>query len=154
MASYVVLTPPGGDASGERTLFIRDGFAFLALVLPIFWFLWHRLWLAALLFVAIVLATNLLMASEGWYWTGFALSLAASLIAGLEGQQMRIAKRERQGWSLDAVIEADDLATAEALYFAERPATTAPPAEAVRPVPAMPRRRDDRFGLFEWNGGR
>lgn len=49
MASYVVLAPPEGD---EHAVIIRDGFSFLALILTVFWLLWHRLLFAALMVLA------------------------------------------------------------------------------------------------------
>ena len=40
--------------------FIRDGFSFLAFLLPPLWLLWHRLWIeAALALAALVLAAGL-----------------------------------------------------------------------------------------------
>ncbi|WP_099867058.1 DUF2628 domain-containing protein [Pararhizobium haloflavum] len=158
MASYVVLKPPGGDPAGEDAVFIRDGFAFLALVLPIVWFLWHRLWLWALVFIALAIATSMMMMTDDWYAAGFALSVATSLLAALEGQNLRIGKHLSKGWEQVAVIAADDVGTAEAVYFAGHesyaPAVQASPP-AARPSEApRTRRKPGTYGLFEWNGER
>lgn len=153
MASYVVMAPPEGDPEGTETRFVRDGFAFFALVLPFMWFLWHRLWLWALAFLGLAVASHLLMSADGWDAAGLAMWLAASLLAGLEGQNMRIRYWERRGWICEAVLEAGDAASAEAIYFesSRRARPAAPSAAAMAPPPP---RDDGTFGLFEWNAGR
>ena len=156
MKTFLVMIPPGGDPQGERTLFLRDGFAFLALVLPVVWLLFHRLWLWALAFLAIAIAENWLMASDGWFLTGFALSAASALFAGLEGNRLRMERLERQGWTVAAVIDAETLDDAEAFYFADRQASPEViPQEVPQPTPpSAPLRPAESFGLFEWNGVR
>ena len=55
MASYVVMEPPGAsrnDAAAGAVL-VRDGFSFLAFLLPPLWLLWHRLWIEAALVFAL-----------------------------------------------------------------------------------------------------
>ncbi len=119
MASFVVLTPPDGDDRDERAVFIRDGFSWLALFFHVIWLFWHRLWFAAaVLFLVLV---GLVAVAEAWpQWasvTGLALLILAWFVA-LEGNGMRIVKKERQGWHMRAVIEAQNAATAEEIYYA------------------------------------
>lgn len=159
MASYVVLSPPEGDPEGTRTVFIRDGFAVLAFILPAFWFLWHRLWLWAILFIAITLLSGYMRGLEGLSTIGLAVSVCASFLAGLEGQQLRIRRLERLGWTARDVVEAEDPSMAEAIYFAERAVPARPEPDLKRPaappsvtyIAAPPA---GTFGIFEWNGGR
>lgn len=159
MASYVVMSSPEGDPDGTRTLFIRDGFAVLAFILPAFWFLWHRLWLWAVLFLAVALVSGYMRGLAGWSMVGLTLSVCASFLAGLEGRQIRILRLERAGWRIEDVVEAEDLAMAEAIFFTERPAPApaeptrkrATAAPAVTYIAAPPA---GTFGIFEWNGGR
>lgn len=165
MASYVVMMPPD-DGRGEDALFVRDGFAPLALVLPVVWFLWHRLWLWAAAFLVIAIVANVMMERDGLFYAGLALSVCASFFAGLEAQALRVAARERQGWRVAAVIDAPDAGAAEAMFFASPHLAAAPaPAEAEtigphrvsqRPLPQAPLgpRRSPAQGIFEWNGGR
>jgi hypothetical protein len=166
MASFVVLTPPEGDASGDRTLFVRDSFSIVAFLLPFAWFLWHRLWLWALAFLAIAIGANVLSAQDGWFHVGLAVSVVSSFFAGLEARSIRIGRLDAAGWQQVAVIDADDLVTAEQIYFAacamptttttrQMPAPDEPGAPSRRPYSQRAQARgDDAFGLFEWNGGR
>lgn len=167
MASYVVMIPPGGDPQGERTRFIRDGFAFIAFVLPVVWFLWHRLWLWAALYALLFIATGYASELAGPGWPVMVVSLCTSIFAALEGPALRVAKLRRLGWTEAAAFDAPDRATAEEMYFAaasipgieqksETPEVTrrrsghayGPDQDAARPRPALP------LGPVEWNGGR
>jgi hypothetical protein len=118
MASFVVLTPPDGDHSDEQAVFIRDGFSLLALIVPVIWLLWHRLWFAAalLLLVSVGLAAAFDTLPQ-WSLVFAAASLALSWFVALEGNAMRITKKERQDWQLREIIEAQNAATAEEIYF-------------------------------------
>ncbi len=170
MTSYVVMIPPGGDPRGERTRFIRDGFAFIAFVLPVVWFLWNRLWLWAALYLLLFVATGYVAEEAGFGWPMTIASLCASIFAALEGPALRVAKLRRLGWTDAAAFEAPDHATAEEMYFATagifdigQKAETSqtpepvrrqsghafgPDQDATRPRPAVP------LGPVEWNGGR
>lgn len=57
MTVYTVLEPPpSGDdlRDAERVAFVRDGFSWLALLFPLLWLLWHRMWLVLVLWIAVV----------------------------------------------------------------------------------------------------
>ncbi|MDA4845333.1 DUF2628 domain-containing protein [Hoeflea poritis] len=135
MASYVVLTPPDGCEKDERAALIRDGFSLLALIVPVIWLLWNRLWFAAimllLLSVAIAVAISQLPA---WSTVFTVSSVMISLFVALEGNNWRIAKKERQGWDLRAVIDAPDHATAEEIFFSAAAQTN---QQKPRPAPAF-----------------
>lgn len=119
MASFVVLTPPDGDETDERAVFIRDGFSAFALLFHLFWLLWHRLWfVAALVFLVFV---GLTAAVEAWPQWSFFCAVAWLVLVwfvALEGNAMRIAKKERQDWQIKAVIEAQNRNTAEEIFYA------------------------------------
>lgn len=143
MASFVVLTPPDSDEPDDRTVLIRDEFAWLALIFPFIWALWFRLWFAAamllLLSIAIAVAISLFPA-QSMIFT--ASSLLVSVFVALEGNGWRIAKKERQGWAFKGVVEAQNHATAEEIWFtqalekpaSQRTAPSPPPAAGKRPV--------------------
>ncbi|MGO4834631.1 DUF2628 domain-containing protein, partial [Rhizobiaceae sp. 2RAB30] len=91
MASYVIMEPPP-EASGRvsrEPVFVRDGFAFLAFLVPFFWLLWHRLWIEA----ALALGVALLLGGLGEYGgagpLASLLSLLVSIYVGLEGAALR-----------------------------------------------------------------
>jgi hypothetical protein len=167
MASYVVMIPPGGDPQGERTRFIRDGFAFIAFVLPVVWFLWHRLWLWAVLFGLLFVATGYASEELGFGWLVPLASLCASIFAAIEGPALRVSKLRRLGWTDVAAFDAPDHRTAEEMYFAAadtfQPFKTNETPEPVRrqsgreygPDQDMARPRQVLpLGPVEWNGGR
>jgi Protein of unknown function (DUF2628) len=120
MASYVVMGP-AEDRTGEQAIFIRDAFAPLAVVLPVVWLLWHKLWIEA--GVALIVMLSLTATLE---WLGLAelAGLAAFLIglyAALEGSALRIFAARRKGFAEKAVIDAASVGDAEEHYFLTRP---------------------------------
>lgn len=118
MASFVVLTPPDDGELSERAVFIRDGFSVLALFFHVIWLLWHRLWFAAALLVLILV--GLIAAVDAfpqWSLLVVVTWLVLVWFVALEGNGMRIAKKERQGWRTKVVIEAQNAATAEEIFY-------------------------------------
>ena len=135
MASFVVLTPPDDPEAPERAEIIRDGFAWFALIIPVFWLLWHRLWFSAALIAAGFgrrrarhgylsrLVGRLLQPPPScfrftWPWKATACALPGA--------------NDRTG-RFDAIIEAPNGATAEAIYLAELGHT---PKRRVPPPPS------------------
>ena len=134
MASFVVLTPPDRVNARENATFIRDGFSLLALIFPFFWLLWYRLWFAAILLLLI--SVGLAFAIEAlpqWSPVAIAASVLLSAYVALEGNGMRIANKERQDWTIDAIIEAQNVATAEEIYFSDN-SDASPTTGPGRPV--------------------
>jgi hypothetical protein len=147
MAVFVVMEPPAADAveASERAVLVRDGFAFLAFLVPPLWLLWHRLWIEAAIAFAASVALTALGDAAGLGFAGAVLSLLVSIFVGLEGQALRINALRRRGWREWGVVEAGDIAEAEIRYLAgeepgealvEAPRPTA--ATMVRPIPAGP----------------
>lgn len=135
MASYVVLTPPDGNELDERAVLIRDGFSLLALIVPVIWLLWNRLWFAAAMLLLLSVAIAIAISQIPSWSTVFTISsVMISLFVALEGNNWRIAKKERQGWQLRTVIDAPSHATAEEIYFSAAAAT---PEQQPRPAPAF-----------------
>lgn len=158
MATFLVLIPPGAGTRDEKARFVRDGFSWIALLLPVFWLLWHRAWLAALLAFAVQSLGSAVADHPVFGVAGLALSLATGLLVALEGPTMAAAALERKGWTLDAVIAAGDRDTAEAIYYAAAPAGEAAAAERARAVlPASAtssRRHAPMLGLVGFEEGR
>ena len=56
MAAYVVMEKGGASArTAADAVFVRDGFHWVAFLVPAVWMLWHRLWLEAVLALDIYL---------------------------------------------------------------------------------------------------
>ena len=122
MAIYVVMEPPAANAveAAERAVLIRDGFAFLAFLVPPLWLLWHRLWIEAALAFAAGVGLTALGETAGLGLLGAALSLLVSIYVGLEGPALRINALRRRGWRDRGVVEAANAREAEIRYLAGR----------------------------------
>jgi hypothetical protein len=120
MAIYVVMEPPAASEAEavDRAAMVRDGFAFLAFLLPPLWLLWHRLWIEAAFVIAASVALTALGETAGFGFIGAALSLLVSLFVGLEGTALRVNALRRRGWREWGVVEAGNAAEAEIRYLA------------------------------------
>lgn len=152
MRTYTVHLPRDakpGDARGfERAILVRDGFNWAAFFFSVLWMLWHRLWLAALATLLVLVgasaALEALAISEG------AAALASVLLAvliGLEGSSLRRWTYARRGSPVVDVVSAPDYESADALacsrFVARAEAARAPmPVPPPLPPPA-PARRDE-----------
>lgn len=115
MASYIVMEPPSRGA--ENAVLVRDGFHILALVVPVVWLLYHRLWIEAL---AVLVVGALLGGVGSWFGLGATASAASLMLAifvGLEGAAMKIAALRRRDWREWGVVEADNAGDAEIRYL-------------------------------------
>ncbi len=164
MATYIVMEPSAEAwRKGEDTAIVRDGFHWLGFVLPVFWMLWYRLWMEA---VVTFVATTLLAAAGRYFGFSGAASLLVLLIAlyaGFEGAALRLAALRRRGWSEWGAIEASSLADAELRLGSEaepametttpepRPDLPSPPSSG--PARAAPV-RGPALGLFAYPGRR
>lgn len=138
MASYVVMEPPGNVSSEapETAVFVRDGFSFLAFVIPFFWFLWHRMWVEAVAIFITILAFAALRSFEPVASAAWAVSLLLSLLIGLEASTLRLWSLRRRGWRMWGVVEANGWKDAEARYSCER--MNEPESRPVTPTAARP----------------
>ena len=137
MASYVVLEPNSNELHGVDTVFVRDGLRWLAFLFPVFWLLWHRLWIEAALALALALGIGALATLEG-FAGGTLLSLLVALFFGLEAPALYLAALRRRGWREVGLVEADSLPMRRrAIWPRPSPSPLRPPAAR----PADPRSR-------------
>ena len=133
MAGYVVMQPSGDASKADGAVFVRDGFSWLAFLVPPLWLLWHRLWAEAALSAILLFAVSLLGEVAGFGMTAPLASLLIALWFGLEGQGLRIAALRRRGWREWGVVHAGNGDEAELRYGLEaEPASR--PAAAPRPI--------------------
>ena len=137
--------------AAERVLFVREKFFWLALILPLFWLLWHRLWVGLLGWIgAVVIIGGIIWALNLDQITAAAASLSPALVVALEGTELRRRKLLRQGFREAGVVVADDLEDAERRFFARwlaREETLRPaPSGPVPPLPPLP--QTSVIGLF------
>jgi len=100
----------------DRTVLIPDAPALLALVFPLFWLLWYRLWWASLFYGLLSLIFMILLPSKLSLMV-IVLTVIPGLFLFLEGQELRRKMLERRGWKLVATIEDQDISSAEYRYF-------------------------------------
>jgi hypothetical protein len=129
------------------------------LVLPVFWLLWHRLWIEALVALAVIFAIAALGGLAGYEVVGWAVSLLVGLYVGLEGAVLRVAALVRRGWTAWGVVEADSVDDAETRFVldfdpTEPIAVEAPPAAAQHPRASHYRPSADGPGLLLNSGDR
>jgi hypothetical protein len=159
MAIYVVMEPPAANAveAAERAVLIRDGFAFLAFLVPPLWLLWHRLWIEAALAFAAGVGLTALGETAGLGFLGAALSLLVSIYVGLEGPALRINALRRRGWRDRGVVEAANAREAEIRYLAgeEEPEEMAVEVPPLAPTGApRPASTGPALGLLGYPGRR
>ncbi len=120
MTIFTVHSPPASDVSSDdsrlRTRFIPESKAILALVFPLIWLLWHRLWWPALFYLLISIALALGLATQFGVMIGL-LTFIPGLYLFLEGHELRRHQLERRGWRLTGIVEGSNLASAEMRYF-------------------------------------
>ena len=160
MASYLILTPPGGpDKNQVRTRFIRDGFSWMAFLFPTLWMLFHRLWLQALAAFLLQSIGWELIHRPGFFAAGLAILLGVHILAALEGSHAAYRNLLAGGWRTEGLVSAPNLATAEEIHFSD----IEPKAEEnIRSnnwdIPPSPNNNPSRggpgFGLPGYDGGR
>ena len=158
MTVYTVHIPPGvSDPTlrADRTVFLREGFSLGAFVFGWFFLVWHRLWMAAI--VWLVLAG--LIAGFGYAvhaQAGFPLALLAlmHLFVGVEGFDIRRWQLERHRFRMADVVTGSAREEAEYAFFHRQP------EDAERTGTALPSRivaRDTTpavIGMFPDENGR
>ena len=147
----MVFEPPerDGDAveRAERIVFVPDRFTWSAFLFTPLWMLWHRLWLALLVYLAVVAAVIVGLDRAG-FGTGARAAIVAliALLIGFEAPTLRRWNLRSRRWRELGTVIGDDLETAERRFFEAwvTPERKSPPASAVRTgAPAT-----DVVGLF------
>jgi hypothetical protein len=161
---YSVYEPASDDediaARADRIAFVKEGFAWLALIVPALWLLYHRMWIEFVVFMALIFGLEWAFGADGqgaeivgW------LSLAITVLFAFEANDLRGAMLERRGYRFAGVATGRGREEAERSFFTgwlsqrERPRRGVPPPEKITPgaKPASPSRGrggDDVIGLF------
>src|SRR5262245_29723866 len=117
MRYYSVHAPNGEFEAPEDYLFVKDGFSWPALFVPILWVLWHRLWLTLVWYIVFVLvvawARRLLI-----YDTATAVAILGTVLFSLEANNMRRLSLESRGCHEVGSSFGKDITEAEARFYA------------------------------------
>ena len=113
MARYVVLESDI-ETKEQKIRVMRDGFAVIAIGLPLPWLLFNRLWFEAVLLLPFVIAIAITPFSVDTFLLVLVCNLSLGLIIALEGDGRAIAKAKRRGYrEIGVVPEAHTLEEAE-----------------------------------------
>ena len=116
MALYVIQARGTDQTALERATIIKDGFSWPAFIFAQLWLIYHRLWLALLIWVLAEVAFTLLVLPHTATGTFIAVDFLAHLFIGFEGNRLRLAKGARSAVLVD-VVEGRDRDEAEARFF-------------------------------------
>jgi Protein of unknown function (DUF2628) len=152
MRSYTLHLPadarPGESIGLDRAVLVPDGFVWPAFAFTVLWFLYHRLWIAALAVLVGLVALAIAGIAFGLpTGAGLITTLLAAWLIGLEASSLRRWTLARRGWPVrDAVIAAKpEEAEARAIgrWLEASPSAPRPP------FPSGPSRRAEPvIGLF------
>ncbi|MGX1098729.1 DUF2628 domain-containing protein [Amorphus sp. MBR-141] len=145
MAVYTVLLPPPARASGveqtaERTVFVRDGFSWLAMLFPVLWLLFNGLWLLLLAFLLVAVGLELGLSLIGGPVPGLA-GLALAVLFGFEANGLRRWALMRRGYRFAGIVSGARRVDCERRFFA---AWLAEGAVAAEPAPVRTAHADGR----------
>ena len=104
----------------ERFVFVPERFSLLAMLFALPWLLVHRLWLATLGYILVLIGLSAAGTAIGLgeQAVGF-LSLAVSVLLGFEAHNLRRWSLERAGYRLVGVVSAPSLQDAEQKFFSQ-----------------------------------
>jgi hypothetical protein len=112
------VTTDAGIRATDRFAFVRDGFHFWAAVAGVIWLAWHRLWLALLGWIVLLLVVDFAMAALGARGGAILLAnLLLALLMGFEAASLRRWTLSRRNWRQLDIVVADDEESAERRFF-------------------------------------
>ena len=102
----------------DELLFIRDGFAILAVISPVVWFIWHKLWIPLVVYIVVLLVLMGAGQLAGFGETQMGiLSTLVNLAVGLEANNIRRWIVERRGMRTIGVVSGENLEECEYRFF-------------------------------------
>ena len=121
MPVYTVHAPVtnGADLTAtDKFAFVRDGFHFWAAVAGLIWLAWHRLWLALIGWIVLMLAVDVGLPLLGVGSRAIVvINLVLALLLGFEAASLRRWTLSRRKWRQLDIVVADDEETAERRFF-------------------------------------
>jgi hypothetical protein len=121
MPVYTVHAPTAdnaGIAATDRFAFVRDGFHFWAALLGPLWLAWHRLWLALIGWIVVMIAIDVGMARLGAGGGAiFFTNVLIALLTGFEASSIRRWTLSRRNWRQLDIVVADNAESAERRFF-------------------------------------
>ena len=161
MTVYSVYEPISEDANiaarADRIAFVKDGFAWLALIVPALWLLYHRMWIELIVFLAVIAGLQFAFGFDGLGQELFGwVALALVVLFAFEANDLRGAALRRRGYRFAGIAMGGDQTQAERSFFTawlpQQERSQHPPApKAARTVAAAapsPGGGEEVIGLF------
>lgn len=121
MKAFTVHIPPdlAGDDATERAVFVKDGFCWPALFIPLLWLLWHRLWLVLIAYLVAVTIISAVQMIAGDSAAAIIL-IAFAFYFATEANNARRWSLRRRGWTSAGETFGHGRDEAEIRYFIDR----------------------------------
>lgn len=120
-----------GDGVEEDTLLIEEGFCWPAFLFTVLWALWHRLWLVALVILALGVGMDMVLSALGAGGAARAvLSLATMALIGYSANDLRRHALARRGHRALGPVSGRNREAAERRLFERLMHAPASPAAA------------------------
>jgi hypothetical protein len=168
---HAPVTNNAGIGATDRFAFVRDGFHVWAAILGAVWLAWHRLWLALIGWIAVMVAIGFGLAAIGAGRGAIVLvDVMLALLMGFEAASLRRWTLSRRNWRQLDIVVADNPEQAERRFFDrwtvkqralgnDQPAVERGGPPPTRDIPGQPFSRppplprSDIIGLFPEPGG-
>jgi len=159
MAIYTVHLPPDAVeplAVAERSVFVKEGFAFFGFAFTGLWLLAERLWLQALAYFGALAAVSALFWRFGLPPGAFAgVTFLLAVLIGVEGNEWIRRRFAKRGWSQAGTVSGPSLDECERRFFQDWIGAQAVPRQAPSPVPSAAQQPPPGvLGVFPTAGGR
>jgi hypothetical protein len=173
MPVYTVHAPVTNNVdlrATDRFTFVRDGFHIWAAFFGVVWLAWHRLWLALIGWIVLMIVLDAAMIQLGVGATPvFLVDCLLALLLGFEAASLERWTLSRRGWRQLDIVVADDEESAERRFFDrwtakqrlqinDQPSIDRGAPPPTRDVPGQafsrppPPARDEIIGLFPESG--
>ncbi len=127
---------------GSEVIAVASGFSWFAALVPLVWFLWHRLWLGLIAYAVIGSLLGLLLELGGIAEpAGMVIGVAGSYLIGAMAADYRRWTYARHGWATRGVVLAESAWDAEQRYMLARGrgSPAVPPGAGAVPLSGPPR---------------
>ena len=115
---HAPLTRDAGIRATDRFVFVRDCFHVWAALLGAVWLAWHRLWLALIGWIVVMVAVDFGLAALGAGGNAiFLVDVLLALLTGFEAASLRRWTLSRRNWRQIDIVVADDEEQAERRCF-------------------------------------
>ena len=124
MTVYSVYEPTSDDEDlatrAGRVAFVKDGFAWFALIVPALWLLYHRMWIELIVFLAVLAGLQFALGfdrleQEPLSWA----ALALTILFAFEANDLRGAALQRRGYRFAGIASGSDQSDAERSFFTD-----------------------------------